>query len=179
MNDRLSQLTKLAESAPSLKLHAGHFPNSTRTGLNQRLDLLRRVPSTTVWRTISSLQKLSDEERSRVFDLCAEIGYQNAMTSAGNVPLRPTFAERNPLPQNRLFNEIFLVTRFSAFPDRFMRQSAAMPDVLLDLDDESRIPAIVAAETPVVANAGSFRNVLHARLKHEFGVETSNHGGGE
>lgn len=99
----------------------------------------------------------------------------------GRTPPQPTpvGSAAEELPQARLFRQIFTEPRFSAFPDRFMRQFAVNPDALSKMVDESRIPAIIASETAVVAKAGSIRKALHPQLKQKFNVETSNLGGGE
>ncbi|QDV61657.1 hypothetical protein [Crateriforma conspicua] len=59
-----------------------------------------------------------------------------------------------------------------------MRQFAGNPDTLSQMVHESRIPAIIASKTPVIAKAGSIRKAIHARLRATFEVETSNLGGG-
>ena len=147
----------------------------------QDFSLLRRIPSTAVWNTLSYIQTLSNEERSQFFDTCAQIACQNAMASTGVTPppATPVGSAAYESPQARLFEQIFSEVRFSAFPDRFMRQFAANRDALSQLVDESRIPAIMECEAPVVAKAGSIRRILHNRLKQVFQVETSNLGGGE
>ncbi len=157
------------------------FLHRLEVAYSQGFSLLRRVPSTTVWRTLSYIQTLCDEERSRVFDSCAEIAYQNTGTDTGRTPPQavPVGSAADELPQARLFRQIFSEPRFSGFPDRFMQQFAVNQDALSQMVDDSRIPAIIASETPVVAKAGSIRKALHARLRQRFAVETSNLGGGE
>ncbi len=147
------------------------FRNRIETAFSDGFSLLRRLPSTAVWKSLSYIESLSQAERVSAFDTCARIAQRSFAGERAAIGTADDVADRSELHAG-IFSEL----RWSEFPDRFMKQ---FDGIGLDgMVEQSQIPAIVACDPPVVAKAPAIRKVLHPHLKDSFNAEISNRGGG-
>ncbi|QEG40161.1 hypothetical protein UC8_21670 [Roseimaritima ulvae] len=142
--------------------------------------LLRRIPNTTAWRTLGHLQSLSAADRLAAFDTCAEIATENIefALELGTPTAAATGSATAKSPRAVLFDEVFSVQDWSAFPDRFMRQFNLDAAGLARMVEPSRVESILACPPSVVAKAGAIRKTLHGYLKTHHQAEFQNRGGG-
>ncbi|MGI9324118.1 MAG: hypothetical protein ACR2PZ_02785 [Pseudomonadales bacterium] len=138
---------------------------------------LRRIPDVTIWKSLSYIESLPNEERGNFFDVCAGFAEQDVLgrtqaSRSNSVPPDPNI----PTSRQLQLREVQAIRRWTAFPNRFFRQFNE--EALRQMVDASRIPAILDSEPPVVAKAGAIRKTLHKRLKTAFNAEMRNMGGG-
>ena len=142
--------------------------------------LLRRIPSTTVWRTLGFLDALSESERASTLDMCVDIAAGSIEHRWSNSPPQPSPVGEaaSQTPQAKLYEDIFSRPSYwSHFPDRFMCQFS--DEMLAQMVEPHRIETIRRVAQPSVAKAVPTRKVIHNRLASEFGTEAINRGGGE
>lgn len=142
---------------------------------------MRRIPSSTLWRTLSYIDSLEGPARDEYLADMSEAAFDAVAPSLRLKPMDPDkYGPGAPEPASarvyRLAHSQPAV--WSAFPDRFVRQLAADEGTLTSILGAERGSRAAACPPPVIAKGGAVKKAIGERFKRRFGSKMERDGEG-